>query len=301
MRYFVAGLLALHGLLHILGVQWGKAAGSLWGAAWLVLLVAALMRLRDHPLWWMVAGVGLLLSQGLIISAWSSARAGTLLNLVLAAPVIVAAGQHLFHQRSDRLTSELLREAPAAGALVTSEEVAPLPPPVRRWLESAGVVGRPRVRTVALEQQGQLRTAPDGPWLPARAHQWFTVDRPGFLWTVDLTMKGVPVVGRDSYRDGRGRMLIAGAGLVKIVDGRGPKIDQGSLLRYLGEIIWFPSAALAPYLRWEPIDAGSARVIMSYGGATGSAVFTFDQQGRMREMTADRYMGSGPGATLERW
>src|SRR4051812_35098836 len=107
MRYLVAGLLAVHGLLHILGVQWGKVSSALWGAAWLVLLMAALMRLRDQPLWWVVAWVGVVLSQGLIISAWSSARAGTLVNVLLAAAVIVAGSQHLFQRRSDRLVSAL--------------------------------------------------------------------------------------------------------------------------------------------------------------------------------------------------
>src|SRR4051812_33378663 len=102
MRYLVAGLFALHGLLHVLGVQWGKMVGTLWAAAWVLLLSAALLRLRDQQLWWLPAAAGLLLSQGLIISAWSAARAGTLVNLILAAPVIIAAGQYRFHEQSAR-------------------------------------------------------------------------------------------------------------------------------------------------------------------------------------------------------
>ena len=34
--------------------------------------------------------------------------------------------------------------------------LAPLPPPVRRWLTGAGVVGKPRVHTVRLKQRGLL-------------------------------------------------------------------------------------------------------------------------------------------------
>jgi hypothetical protein len=303
MRYLVAGLLAFHGLLHILGLQWGKITGALWSAAWVILLAAALLCLRDEAHWWIVAGVGILLSQALIIGAWPAARAGTLVNLLLLAPVLSGAGQDLFHHQSVKVVSQLLSTAPAGpGPVVTAADVASLPPPVRSWLEGAGVIGRPRVRTVELDQAGEMRTAADGPWMPVSARQWFTVEQPGFVWTARLTMKGVPVVGRDSYLGGRGRMLISGTGLFALVDGRGAEIDQGTLLRYLAEIIWFPSAALAPYLRWDPIDAHRARVTMNHGGVTASAVYTFDARGRVQEMSAQRYLGAGGKTpTLERW
>jgi hypothetical protein len=95
--------------------------------------------------------------------------------------------------------------------------------------------------------------------------------------------------------------VIKAAGLLSVVDVTGPAIDQGTLLRFLGEIIWFPSAALAPYLRWEGIDDRSARATMTYGGVSASGVFTFDEQGRALKMTASRYKGDGATATLERW
>jgi hypothetical protein len=197
----------------------------------------------------------------------------------------------------------LLAAVPAGTpAVVAERELAALPPPVRNWLAASGVVGRERTRAVRLEQRGALRTGADQPWMPARAEQHFTVDAPGFVWGVEVTMKGLPyVVGRDSYIDGRGHMLIAIAGLVPVVNASGDKIDQGTLLRFLGELVWFPSAALAPYIRWEPIDATSAKATMTYGGVSAAAVFTFDEAGRMLRLEANRYKDSGPDARLERW
>jgi hypothetical protein len=46
---------------------------------------------------------------------------------------------------------------------------------------------------------------------------------------------------------------------------------------------------LSPYITWEGIDASSATATMSYGGVTASATFVFDRQGRLTDMTADRY------------
>ena len=50
------------------------------------------------------------------------------------------------------------------------------------------------------------------------------------------------------------------------VDAKGKEIDQGALLRYLGEIVWVPSAALSDYITWEEMDSTTARATMSYEG-----------------------------------
>ena len=147
-----------------------------------------------------------------------------------------------------------------------------------------------------------MRIGPDKPWMPVVAEQYFSIDPPGFVWSVKTKMMGVlPIAGRDSYVDGHGHMLIKLASLLSVADGRGPAIDQGAMLRFLGEIVWFPSAALSDYLSWEAVDQHSVRATMRYGGVTASAVFAFDERGRFANLTADRYMSAGGGARLENW
>lgn len=144
-----------------------------------------------------------------------------------------------------------------------------------------------------------MRTAPDQTYMAAEARQYFIVDEPGFVWNVDVTMmRVVPVVGRDTYIDGRGRMFIKAGGLITVADGTGPKFDQGTALRFLGEIIWFPSAALAPYITWESIDERQAKATLTFKGVTASAVFEFDDRGRFAGLTAQRYYNGG---SLETW
>jgi hypothetical protein len=135
--------------------------------------------------------------------------------------------------------------------------------------------------------------------MPAEARQYFTVDEPGFVWTVDVTMmRVVPVVGRDTYIRGRGRMFIKAGGLITVADGTGPTFDQGTALRFLGEIIWFPSAAIAPYISWKPLDDRRAEATLTVRDVTASAVFEFDERGRFVGLTGRRYYG---GRSLETW
>ncbi len=225
------------------------------------------------------------------------------LTAVAVAVALVAAATRRFHDRADGDARALLGAArTAAGRTVEAKDLERLPAPVRRWLDVSGAVGRPRVATVRLEQRGQMRTAPDKPWMPVAARQYFTVDPPGFVWNVDARMMRVlPIAGRDRYAGGRGHMLIKVASLVTVADAIGPEIDQGALLRFLSEIVWFPSAALADYISWQAIDERTARATMRYAGVSASADFTFDERGRVASLSADRYMSTAGGARLERW
>jgi hypothetical protein len=300
----LAGLPQLSGRTLVpLSDTTGRAVGLLWLLATLILAAAALLLAARHELWWIAGIGGVVLSQALIVFQWSDAKVGTAANVLIAVALVVAAATHRFKgEVSDEVRGLLAAGTRGNGTIVRAVDLQPLPPPVRAWLLRSGVVGKARARTVRLRQRGEMRTSPDQAWMPARAEQYFTVEPPGFVWSVDVTMLRVlPVVGRDSYSGGRGHMLIKAASLANVVDATGAKIDQGTLLRYLGEIVWFPSAALSSHITWQAVDRKTAKATMSYGGVSASALFAFDERGRFSSLHAKRYMGSGDAATLEEW
>ncbi|MCA9691533.1 MAG: DUF6544 family protein [Nannocystaceae bacterium] len=325
MRITFATLLIVHGLIHLLGFvkAWRfatvpqltgativtvppsleRVVGLLWLLACVALLVAAALLLARSSGFWIVAAVGVITSQALVTLAWPDAKFGTVANALLLLPIIIASADVRFQRESDEVARALLASAPAdPGAAVTSAELARLPEPVRRWLTSAGVVGKPRPRLVRLTQAGLLRTAPDQAYMPATAQQYFQTDAMAFVWRVRVTMaRALPIAGRDSFVDGRGRMIIKLGSLVPLADAADARVDQGALLRYLGELVWFPAAALDPRIRWEATGEDTARATLTHGEVTGVAEFRFADDGRFLELTADRYMGSGPEARLERW
>jgi hypothetical protein len=227
---------------------------------------------------------------------------GILAVAVLAVALVAAAGRR-FQGRIDAEARALLGGArDVAPRPVEARDIERLPAPVRRWLEVSGAVGQARAATVRLKQRGEMRTGPDKPWMPVSAEQYFTVDPPGFVWQVSARMLHVlPIAGRDRYAGGHGDMLIKLASVLTVADGMGPEIDQGAMLRYLGEIVWVPSAALSDAISWEAIDERSARATMRQGGVTASAIFAFDDRGRFASLTAERYMNAAGGPRLENW
>jgi hypothetical protein len=325
MRIVLTLVIAIHAALHLLGFAKAydlallpqisgrtlvplsaggvRAVGLLWLSAACLLVGAVALRSARSDSWWLVAAVGVVLSQGLVVFQWADAKAGTIPNVVIGVAAVVAAATIRFKgDVYDDVRSMLAGGTRADGAPVRPADLERLPQPTRRWLVRSGVVGKPRAKTVRLIQRGEMRTSPGGAWMPVRAEQYFSVDPHAFLWSADVTMlRALPVVGRDRFVDGRGHMLIKAFSLVNVVDASGQKIDQGTLLRYLGEIVWFPSAALSPHIAWVPVDGSRAKAIMSYRGVTASAIFSFDDEGRFSSLSAERYMGGDGGARLAPW
>jgi hypothetical protein len=210
--------------------------------------------------------------------------------IILLAVAAVAIGRALFERRIDEEVVALLAASGASEPeVVTEDDLRALPEPVQRWLGWAQIVGKPIPATVRLTQEGRFRQGEGQPWMPFTAEEVFTTDPPGFVWKTTMRMApGLAIVGRDAYVAGRGSIEMRLLGLIPVAQASGSELDQGALLRYLNETLWFPAAALSPFITWEPVDAHAARATMRFEGATATATFFFDDAGRPVDMVAER-------------
>lgn len=325
MKILFISLLVLHGLIHLMGFTKAfdfapmsalsgdtlfpmtKSSkpifGSLWLIACLLFLWTAVAYFLEKSEWWMPAAAAILLSQFLIVVYWQDAKAGTIANFLILLVALAGFGNW---KNEGMIRAEISaifsKNPPAAATIVNEEMLVPLPLVVQNWLRQSGVLGKPLMQTVQLHQKGLMRTKPAGKWLETAAVQYFRTAAPAFVWDAEVKMMpGVYFSGRDKLQDGKGNMLIKLLSLYPIVDGRGDKIDQGTLLRFLGEMVWFPSAALSPYISWEAAGDNAAKATLRHAGLEVSGIFTFDELGRPIEFSAERYFGSGEEAKLEKW
>ncbi|MDP4160782.1 MAG: hypothetical protein Q8911_13645 [Bacillota bacterium] len=228
---------------------------------------------------------------------------GTLIILLCLVVIITFAANTLFDKKViGEVEALFANHKQQEKRVISRAELTSLPSPVQKWLEYSQLVGKERISTVRLKQVGSLRLKEEQPWMAEEAEQYFTTVDPGFVWQAKI--KPAPVLfiaGRDKYSGGSGNMLIKFLSLITIADGTGPEIDQGVMLRYLAETVWFPSAALSDYITWEEIDETSAKATMSYGGVTASGVFTFNEKGEAVNFNAKRYMDNNGKYSLETW
>jgi hypothetical protein len=185
---------------------------------------------------------------------------------------------------------------------VTEKDLEGLPEPVQRYLRYTQIIGKEKVRIVRLKQRGFFRTKPEQKWMPLQAEEYYTVDPPAFLWYGRIRMFPlVTLAGIDKFYKGKGSLIIKLFSAFTVVNASGEESDQAELVRYLNEMIWFPSAFLSDYIQWEPIDSDSAKATISVAGLIASAELFFNQIGQVRNFVAERYMGINGGALLKKW
>lgn len=188
------------------------------------------------------------------------------------------------------------------GSALSAGDVVDLPSPVRRSLDRSGVIGRPVPHSVELSQTGQIRSSPDQKWMKFTATELYVVDRPGFEWSAKMRIGGLGL-GRatDTLNHGHGRMHVRLLGMVTVVDAEGPEMDQGALMRWLNETIWFPQVWATETINWSAIDDTSAVAAVVSGQRRVEAEFRFDKEGRVVDFVADRYRQVDDDFVLTTW
>ena len=212
-----------------------------------------------------------------------------------ALALAAATGHRRFRTRIAADVSALLSApAPAVAPEEIAAQEASLPEPVRRYLRYAVTAAAPAIRTVHLRHEGFFRSKPSAPWMPIRGEQRFTVGRPGFVWSATVRMKPFFwIEARDRLNEGRGNMLVKLVSTFAVADASGPEVDQGSSLRWLAETVWFPCALVSGAVRWEAVDAHSARATLAQPGLPAAATFEFDDEGKPAILRAERYYADG--------
>jgi len=297
MRIALALLLALHGLIHLLGpakaFRWADVSqlrtpisvtgGVLWLLVAVLLCVAAGAEAIGTRWWWYPALPAVLLSQALIVSSWGDAKFGTVVNLIIAIPLLLVAldsrpssFRSMFAHDRDMLLARATHPAP----LVTVADLLSLPPLMQTYLRRVGAVGRPRVRNMRVVFAAQMRGSATQPWMPSTATQYEFFDPPARLFYMDATRSGVPFDVFHRYVDTEATFRVRVAGLYPMVDKHGLGITNDETVTLMNDVlVMAPAAVLDLPFAYETTGERTLRATFRNAGFTVSAALTFDAAG----------------------
>jgi hypothetical protein len=199
-------------------------------------------------------------------------------------------GKDMATQTQNSITANTSERFVRQTEIITQDDLAGLPAPVRRYLTYTGVIGKPWIHTARVRYTGKFRMAADKPWMPIDVDQVYTTNPPGFWWRAQFKFAGLPLMsGSDIYKAGHSRMIGKVAGLFTVVDGSGDEVDQGTMVRYLQEMTWFPTGYLGANITWEAVGDHAADVTLYDHGQSVTARMYFDDNGRLLTFIAQRY------------
>ncbi len=322
-RFLAGSLLAVHGLIHLMGFVKGFGLAPLeqlvkpisrpMGLLWLVaavVLCASVATLFVAPRWfWLFGGVGIVFSQVAIATSWHDARFGTIPNALLLALVVYAAyskGPFGLRAEYERLVRDGLAQVSTQEApLVTEADLERLPEPVQRYLRFAGVVGTPRVRAFRVEVTGRIRSSAESPWMAITAEQHNFFDPPRRYFWLEAVRSGLPVDGLHAYGHDDASMRIRLLSLVPVVDLSGQDMMRGETVTLLNDMsVFAPAALLDPAIQWRQLDAHRVEARYTNGVHSIRSVLVFADTGALADFWSDdRPALAEDGKTLlsQRW
>ena len=189
-------------------------------------------------------------------------------------------------------SAEELPRGPGREAPVTEEEIASLPEPAQAYLRFMGVVGRPRTWSFRLAWKGRFRPGADRAWTACEAWQYNSSLEVARIFRMRLRFVGVlPVIGWDTYVRGKGRLVVRLLDRFTILDARGPEYDDGELVTWLDDAVFFaPSMLLGASVAWAAAGGDCFELKLTDRTRTVSGRVFVDRQGAPRSFeTLDRF------------
>jgi hypothetical protein len=213
--------------------------------------------------------------------------------LIVALLAIVAMyGSDRWQSDTDKLRAELINgQRTIEPKVYDRKEIEGLPDPVQRYFQTVLKDGQAIVASVNLSQEGQFNfNEMKDKWNPFTATQFFVTKQLGFDWDAKIQM--VPRLNafvHDTYLLGAGNLHASLLGLFNLANMHNtPELNQGELLRFFAEAVWYPTALLPSQgVRWEAIDDNSALATLTDGETTASVVFQFNAEGVIASMRAE--------------
>lgn len=323
-RWAVVAVLAIHGLIHVLGAVKGfgwsavsqleepisPRGGLIWMLAAVLVLTCAGFLAAGAPTWWWALALGAaVVSEIAIGTSWSDAKVGTVVNLVLVLAAgygFAGEGPSSFHAQYRERATSAVAEADPSPPTVSDADLVDLPLSLADYIRRSGAVGRPRVVSFRADFHGRIRSGPDAGWMPFTGQQVNTYGpRPQRIFLMDATRSGIPVTVLHVFCDSSATMNVKLLSLFTVLDASGPEMDRGETVTVFNDlVVMAPGAIIDAHVTWEVVDDLHVRGAFTDGGETVSATLTFNAEHDLIDFVSDdrtRASADGKTFTARRW
>ncbi len=209
-----------------------------------------------------------------------------------------------FDRRHERtVAAEFARQPLRPATLLTEADLAPLPPPVARYIRACGAVGRPIPQNVRVAFDALMHRKPGASPMAATSVQYSFFGDPARLFLMRARMFGLPVRALHLYHEAAATFQVRVADLVNMVDQAGPEISRAETVTVLNDWCFMaPGALVHPQLTWSPVDDRSAVVTLANGRYTVRATCVFNERDELVDFWSDDRPDSSSGTFVPcRW
>lgn len=309
-------LIIIHGIIHILGLvkafnlapitqlshEIPKPMGVAWAVGATLFLLTALFIGLQREYWWIIAVIGVVLSQYLIIINWDDAKAGTFANVVILLVALLGYSTFHFSQAYKREVKKSFVSLPSdLVSLLTENDIAHLPDPVKNYIRFTGAIDKPKVKSFLIEFSGQIRKDDQSEWMPFTSQQYNFIDASTRLFFMDATMKHLPVSGFHAFNNGSAYMDIRLFSLFQVQYQSGKEMDIAETVTFFNDMCCMaPATLIDSRIKWPEHDDQKVKAVFENNGISISAWLYFNEKGELVNFVSDDRYAVSETNKLER-
>jgi hypothetical protein len=195
------------------------------------------------------------------------------------------------------------RTAKQPAKSLTENDIRQLPPPVQKYLQYTGVVGKEKVWNFRVFFTGQLQDV-GKPAFKVNITQFSFMDIPTRLFLITGRMKGFQVTAIHIYKDTHATFQVKLLSTFSIVDQKEGNLNIAETVTMLNDMcLLAPSTLIDKRIKWEEIDDLHSKATYTNKGITVSAILEFNENGQLTSFYSDdRFYLSPKGEMIKtRW
>jgi hypothetical protein len=176
----------------------------------------------------------------------------------------------------------LERTKDSKNEILEEQDLQHLPAIVQKYLRYVGVVGKEKIINFCAECKGGIRSNPQDEFMTLKSVQYNFTDKPTRLFYIVAKKKGVPAVGVHLYKNEQAIFQIKIVGLIKVVDAKGPEMNQGETVTVFNDMCFMaPATLIDKNISWEIVEPLIVNAKFTNGAITIGATLYFNDKGEL--------------------
>jgi hypothetical protein len=293
----------IHGLIHFMGFskafgygnitqltkEISKPTGLVWFVTAILFVICVALYLLKKDSWVYFALIALVLSQILILNNWQDAMFGTIANILILIITVIGFFQIKFkNEYKNEVKIGLEESNKIPNYILTEAEIAYLPEPVQKYIRYTGSIGKPMVNNFSINFSGKIRDHAKPVWMELTSEQYNFIKTPTRLFYLDATMKGLPVEGFHSFKNGVAFMDIRLLSIFKVEYQSGEVMNTSETVTFFNDMcVMAPGSLIDKRIEWLEVVGNKVKASFTNNGITISAWLYFNEKGELTNFSSE--------------
>lgn len=207
-----------------------------------------------------------------------------------------------YNQTLQRRLKQMEEQSEKNHGTVEEIDIGEVPEIVWKYFKNTKLFGKRKISKVTIRMKGHFRNREDEPWKKFESEQHYTMKPYAYIWNRSFYIWKLPFAKiYEEFGNGLGTIFYKFFASLKNFEYTGRVVDEAAVLKYLSDMLWYPTVFADTDITWEPVSKNAARAIITKGNIKRSGIFYFNEKGYPTNFVSNRFKYRGRSKGTYEW